>query len=366
MASNEVFLSYASPDRERVTTLVHALEAEGMQVWWDRDIAYGESFHKVIEQALDAAACVIVVWTSNSVASEWVVNEASDARKRNRLVPVMLEPLTPPLEFRHLQTADLSKWGGDAADPEFAGLRHAVSAMLARADPSQKTAPISVPVRSPWAIKPMQLLGIGGLALGMSVLLLTLKYVGVIGSASNPSGGPETPSTQSPSGADGGQASQSQVTRQAPSGAGASRAEPTNLLDTESGARLLAANEESWNRLFSGKPTSTIVSRDGFAVLAVAGDKPARFDTLGVFVDYASVDNVKDLAILISSASAEGPFAKVAQVTVPNYRNMEKPLHELHFPPVEARFVKLQVVSFRNDYGPNGLLGTMQLYASAK
>ena len=95
MASNEVFLSYASADRERVTTLVHALEAEGMQVWWDRDIAYGESFHKVIEQALDAAACVIVVWTSHSVASEWVVNEASDARKRNRLVPVMLEPLTP-------------------------------------------------------------------------------------------------------------------------------------------------------------------------------------------------------------------------------------------------------------------------------
>ncbi len=142
MASNEVFLSYASADRERVTTLVHALEAEGMQVWWDRDIAYGESFHKVIEQALDAAACVIVVWTSNSVASEWVVNEASDARKRNRLVPVMLEPLTPPLEFRHLQTADLSRWVGDASDPEFAGLRHAVSAMLARSDPSKAKAPV--------------------------------------------------------------------------------------------------------------------------------------------------------------------------------------------------------------------------------
>ncbi len=129
---------------------------------------------------------------------------------------------------------------------------------------------------------------------------------------------------------------------------------------------MIAANEQGWSRLFSGKPTSTIVSRNGFAVLAVAGDKPARFDTLGVFVDSASVDNVKELAILISSASPEGPFAKVAQVTLPNYRNMEKPLHELHFPPVEARFVKLQVVSLQNDYGPNGLLGTIQLYASGK
>jgi hypothetical protein len=43
---------------------------------------------------------------------------------------------------------------------------------------------------------------------------------------------------------------------------------------------------------------------------------------------------------------------------------MEKPLHELHFTPAEARFVKVQVVSLRNDYGPNGNLGTIQLYAS--
>jgi hypothetical protein len=75
---------------------------------------------------------------------------------------------------------------------------------------------------------------------------------------------------------------------------------------------------------------------------------------------------VSELAILISSASPEGPFVKAAQVTVPNYRNMEKPLHELHFTPVEARFVKVQVVSLQNDHGPNGNLGSLQLYASTK
>jgi hypothetical protein len=212
----------------------------------------------------------------------------------------------------------------------------------------------------------MQLLGIGGLAVGASLLLLTLKYVGVIGSASNPSDKPETPSTQSASGAGSGQSPQSQVRRDAPPATGAAYSEPTNLLDTESGAHLIAANEEGWKRLFSGRPTSTIVARNGFAVLAVAGGKAARFDTLGVFVDSTSSDNIKELAILISTASAEGPFVKVAQVTVPNYRNMEKPLHELHFAPVEARFVKLQVVSLQNDYGPNGILGSIHLYAGAK
>lgn len=361
---SEVFLSYASADRERVATLVHALEAEGMQVWWDRDIAYGESFHKVIEQALTAAACVIVVWTRNSTRSEWVVNEASDARKRNRLVPVLLEGVTPPLEFRHLQAADLSKWEGDTGDVEFAGLKQAVSAMLARGAPSQPPRPVTVPARSNWQLRPAQMLGIGGLLLGLSVLLITLKYVGLIGSPSHPPERTGTTSTQSPSTGSAGQQSQSQVSQQPPA-AGGPRADPVNLLDTENGARLIAANEENWKRLFSGKPTSVIVSRNGFAVLAVAGDKPARFDTLGVFVDYASTDNIKEVA-LFTSASAEGPFVKAALLVVPNYRNMEKPLHELHFTSVEARFVKLQVVSLQNDYGPNGLLGTIQLYASPK
>ena len=129
---SQIFLSYASADRERVEKLVHALEADGLEVWWDRDIASGQSFHKVIEQALTAASCVIVVWTRQSVASEWVLNEASDARKRDRLVPVLLDPVTPPLEFRHLQAADLSSWHGDTGDLRFTGLRKAVAAMLGR------------------------------------------------------------------------------------------------------------------------------------------------------------------------------------------------------------------------------------------
>ena len=112
-----------------------------------------------------------------------------------------------------------------------------------------------------------------------------------------------------------------------------------------------------------GKLTYVIVSRTGFAVLAVRGNRPAKFDTLGVFVDSASTDNIKDLAVFASSESPEGPFVKVAQLTIPNYRNMEKPFHELHFARTEARFVKLQVVSLRTDYGPNGNLGTIQLYA---
>ncbi len=366
---SQVFLSYASADRERVERLVHALEADGPEVWWDRDIASGQSFHKVIEQALAAASCVIVVWTRQSVASEWVLNEASDARKRDRLVPVLLDPVTPPLEFRHLQVADLSSWQGDTGDPQFTELRKAVTAMLGRSEAPRLAAHAAVaPAQRWWQTRPGQALGVGGLLIGLSALLITLKQVGLIGSPTHLQANTGGPTSQSPP-----VASPAEHVTQLPSSpavdkpppvAAAALAEPLNLLDTEAGARLLAANEESWKRLFGGNLTSTIVSRNGFAVLAVRGNKAAKFDTLGVFVDYASTDNIKDLAIFASSESPEGPFVKVAQLTLPNYRNMERPLHELHFAPAEARFVKVQVVSLRNDYGPNGLLGTIQLYAS--
>jgi len=92
-------LSYAAADRARVEPLVKAMEAHGFDVWWDRDISLGESYHRVIEKALESAACAIVIWSHNSVSSEWVTNEASEARKRGILVPALLDEVEPPSSF---------------------------------------------------------------------------------------------------------------------------------------------------------------------------------------------------------------------------------------------------------------------------
>lgn len=37
-AVREVVLSYAGADRKRVAPLVHALEEDGLGIWWDQDI----------------------------------------------------------------------------------------------------------------------------------------------------------------------------------------------------------------------------------------------------------------------------------------------------------------------------------------
>ncbi len=116
---SDIFLSYASPDRARITALVQALVNQGWTVWWDRTILPGKRWDQVIEGELDQAKCVIVVWSKHSVESEWVQIEADEAKRRGILVPALLDDVRIPLPFRRIQAANLVDWSGDLANTEF-------------------------------------------------------------------------------------------------------------------------------------------------------------------------------------------------------------------------------------------------------
>ena len=125
---HDVFISYAREDRERARVLADALEGRGWSVWWDRKIIAGQTFDHTIEQQLEAAGSVVVLWSEHSVASEWVRNEAAVAAERDTLVPALIDTVRPPLEFRRRHTADLTRWTGDPADPEFLALCDGIAA----------------------------------------------------------------------------------------------------------------------------------------------------------------------------------------------------------------------------------------------
>lgn len=128
----DIFVSYASEDRNKVSKLVEAFEQQGWSVWWDRHIPHGQNYHQVIEQSLAVAKCVVVVWSRNSIESEWVLNEASEARKRRIIIPLLFDNVNVPLEFRHLQTADLLTWKGRLPDSGIDQLLHSIGAVLGR------------------------------------------------------------------------------------------------------------------------------------------------------------------------------------------------------------------------------------------
>ncbi len=129
-AGGNIFISYASPDRPTAEALANALMKEGWSVWWDRTIPPGKSFDEVIEAALSAAKCVIVLWSKASVASDWVKVEAADAAKRRILIPALIEEVTIPLEFRRIQSASLVDWRGASPHPGFDALIGSVASIV--------------------------------------------------------------------------------------------------------------------------------------------------------------------------------------------------------------------------------------------
>ena len=93
----DVFLSYSSRDRERARNVAEELRTHELSVWWDRELLAGKAFDQSIQAELDAARCVVVLWSSESVGSTWVRAEASRAQERGILVPALIEPVEKQL-----------------------------------------------------------------------------------------------------------------------------------------------------------------------------------------------------------------------------------------------------------------------------
>jgi tetratricopeptide (TPR) repeat protein len=126
----DVFISYASEDRDRVRPLAEALLARGFNIWWDRSLAAGQDYAAIIERELNSAKAVIVVWTRGSAASTFVRDEAGRARDEGRLVPVLLDAVQLPLGFGAFQAEDFTKWNGGSNAPQIQLLEEVLKAKL--------------------------------------------------------------------------------------------------------------------------------------------------------------------------------------------------------------------------------------------
>ena len=151
-----LFLSYAHADEVRARKLATALGEAGYNVWWDALIEGGTAYAKTINNALETADVIIVLWSSASVESDWVRDEAALGRDRQRLVPVSLDRVKPPLGFRQYQFVNFRNWRGRRDAPEFVALERAIATAAGHEAPVRK-------VRQPRVSRRMALVG-GGIA----------------------------------------------------------------------------------------------------------------------------------------------------------------------------------------------------------
>ena len=115
----DIFLSYSRENLQTANQITHVLETAGYNVWWDNDLTAGERYRPIIQQNLHAATHVIVLWSQHAVTSDWVQAESSFAHEKNKLIPVLLEPVELPLPFTELQSIDFRSWEGNADEPCF-------------------------------------------------------------------------------------------------------------------------------------------------------------------------------------------------------------------------------------------------------
>jgi adenylate cyclase len=107
----DIFISYSKGSKAHTRQLADELRARGFTVWYDTSLVPGDSFRNVITSELAQARAAIVIWTAESVRSDWVCAEASRARGRGVLIPVRADDVRShdiPLPFGSLHTELLS------------------------------------------------------------------------------------------------------------------------------------------------------------------------------------------------------------------------------------------------------------------
>lgn len=127
-----VFFSYSRADKEKALPVIKAIEDAGFKVWWDGMLEVGANFLETTEEALVSAKAVVVLWSSTSVASHWVRDEATSGRERSRLVPLSLDGTIPPLGFRQVQFIDIQQWKGNPEHPAITELVSVLSELHGR------------------------------------------------------------------------------------------------------------------------------------------------------------------------------------------------------------------------------------------
>ena len=135
---SEVFVSYARPDEAHAERVAEALRAEGFAVWRDDELPAHRAYADVIEERLNNARAIVVLWSAHSAKSQWVRAEAELGRGAGTLVQITVDGSMPPLPFNQIQCADLSDWG---ADGDCAGWRKLVTSVKALA-PLVKDVPV--------------------------------------------------------------------------------------------------------------------------------------------------------------------------------------------------------------------------------
>lgn len=107
---DRIFISYSRKDIDFVRKLAGDLETAGYDVWWDiTDLSGGDDWVRNIPEAIKTSQYFIVVLTPNSIESDWVRKEYTQALSlRKKIIPIMLTSCEVPFALNTINFVNFS------------------------------------------------------------------------------------------------------------------------------------------------------------------------------------------------------------------------------------------------------------------
>jgi hypothetical protein len=180
----KLFVSYSRNDKAVAQRVAHALSTQGYDVFWDAEIPPGQKFDTYIFSQLEQSDAVIVLWSTSSITSDYVKEEAEYAKMNSVLVPVRIDEVALPFGFTRIHTTDLLHWHGSIQDPDWRRIVRAIDSSIAQAftakahcrpDEPTEASQRSVPVE---AVKPRR--NDQGVPALLATVILVAMLVGLV------------------------------------------------------------------------------------------------------------------------------------------------------------------------------------------
>ncbi|MBL8549742.1 MAG: toll/interleukin-1 receptor domain-containing protein [Hyphomonadaceae bacterium] len=146
-----VFINFDNEDLPIAEALADALRSEGLDAPFEEYLTFANealdaTLAERIESDLQTADCVLTIWSSHSVRSEWVLAEAEVGAKRGVLVQVCVGEAAPPSDFGQSPSVRIDAAKADLA-PAVAAARLMALGLVARRDvPIMKTLQVRKPL----------------------------------------------------------------------------------------------------------------------------------------------------------------------------------------------------------------------------
>lgn len=188
----KIFISYSRKDIDFVRKLAGDLDKAGYDVWWDiTDLRGGDDWVKTLPAAIESSQYFIIVLTPNSVKSEWVQKEYTQALSlHKKIIPLMLTFCDVPFALNTINYVNFM------SDEYISNFRNLLSALGFAGEP-----PVVTPFERAKSFLPpnLQKFALPGI-IGLVVLIAALIFFTVKGAAptSTPTPIPPSPTETTP------------------------------------------------------------------------------------------------------------------------------------------------------------------------